>query len=41
MRNPFSRARRALPFQPAPEVEVDDELAFHLEQRAPTRHRSS
>jgi putative ABC transport system permease protein len=33
MRNPFSRARRALPFQPAPEVEVDDELAFHLEQR--------
>ncbi|MFN2564948.1 MAG: ADOP family duplicated permease [Gemmatimonadaceae bacterium] len=33
MRHFFSRARRALPFQPAPEVEVDDELAFHLEQR--------
>ncbi|MDQ3950826.1 MAG: ABC transporter permease, partial [Gemmatimonadota bacterium] len=33
MRNLFSRARRALPFQPAPEAEVDDELAFHLEQR--------
>ena len=29
----FSRARRALPFQPTPEVEVDEELAFHLEQR--------
>jgi putative ABC transport system permease protein len=26
----FSRAR---PFQPAPEAEVNDELAFHLEQR--------
>ncbi len=29
----FDRARRALPFQPAPEAEVDGELAFHLEQR--------
>lgn len=33
MRNPFSRGRIARPFQPAPEVEVDDELSFHLEQR--------
>ena len=33
MRNPFSGGRSARPFQPAPEAEVDDELAFHLEQR--------
>jgi predicted permease len=33
MRGFFSRARAALPFQPAPEREVEDELAFHLEQR--------
>jgi putative ABC transport system permease protein len=33
LRGFFSRARRALPFQPTPEVEVDEELAFHLEQR--------
>ena len=33
MRNPFSRGRMARPFQPAPEAEVDDELAFHIEQR--------
>ena len=33
MRNPFSGGAKARPFQPAPESEVDDELAFHLEQR--------
>ena len=33
MRNPFSRSRAARPFEPAPEVEVDTELAFHLEER--------
>ena len=33
MRNPFSRRPTARPFQPAPQVEVDQELAFHLEQR--------
>ena len=33
MRNPFSGGRKARPFQPAPESEVDDELSFHLEQR--------
>ncbi len=33
MRNPFSRGRGPRPFQPAPEAEVDDELAFHIEQR--------
>ena len=29
----FRRGGRPRPFQRAPEVEVDDELAFHLEQR--------
>ena len=33
MRRWFSRAHRALPFQPTPEKEVNEELAFHLEQR--------
>jgi predicted permease len=33
MRNPFSTPRAARPFEPAPQVEVDDELAFHLEAR--------
>ena len=33
MWRPFSRQAGARPFQRAPEAEVDDELAFHLEQR--------
>ena len=33
MRNPFSRGRGGRPFEQAPQVEVDQELAFHLEQR--------
>src|SRR5688572_25966554 len=32
MRNPFSRRSR-LPFEREPKSEVNDELAFHLEQR--------
>ncbi|MES2523531.1 MAG: ABC transporter permease [Gemmatimonadota bacterium] len=33
LRNPFSRPTRARPFEPSPASEVDDELAFHLEER--------
>src|SRR5919197_1490167 len=33
MRDIFSRRRIRRPFETAPQAEVDDELAFHLEQR--------
>ena len=33
MRNPFSRGPAARPFQRPPQTEVDDELAFHVEER--------
>jgi len=33
MRNPFSRRPHGRPFEPAPDQEVNAELAFHLEQR--------
>ncbi|MDB4909268.1 MAG: permease [Gemmatimonadetes bacterium] len=33
MRNPFSHPDSKLPFETAPQTEVGDELAFHLEQR--------
>ncbi|HEU4564380.1 MAG TPA: ABC transporter permease [Gemmatimonadaceae bacterium] len=33
MRNPFSRDAGRLPFQRAPEAEVNEELAFHVEER--------
>ena len=33
MRNPFSRDPATRPFEQAPGVEVEDELAFHLQAR--------
>src|SRR3569623_2300769 len=33
MRNPFTHADGKLPFETAPQVDVGDELQFHLEQR--------